>query len=50
MLHIFLSTYADASMYLGSNCRGFTLLLQLLNSKNSIFASCANMSDDFWLK
>ena len=44
MFHIFYSTYADASMYQGSSCRGFTLLLQLLKSKNSVFASSSNMS------
>ena len=53
MCHIFYSTYADAWMYQGSSCRGFTLLLQLLKSKNSVqtcfainntFASSANMS------
>ena len=53
MCHIFYSTYADASMYQGSSCRGFTLLLQLLKSKNSVqtsfainntFASSANVS------
>ena len=27
-----------------SSCRSFTLLLQLLKSKNSVLASCANMS------
>ena len=54
MCHIFYSTYADASMYQGSSCRGFTLLMQLLKSKNSVqtcfainntFASSANMSE-----
>ena len=30
-------------MYQGSSCRGFTLLLQLLKSKNSVFASSANV-------
>ena len=56
MFHIFYSTYADASMYQGLNCRGFTLLLQLVKSKNSILASIARIfpnyfySDDFWLK
>ena len=44
MFHIFYSIYAGALMYQGSSCRGFTLLLQLLKSKNSIFASSANMS------
>ena len=44
MLHIFYLTYADASMYQGSSCRGFILLLQLLKSRNSVFASSANMS------
>ena len=44
MFHIFYSTYADASMYQGSSCWGFTILLQLLKSKNSAFASSANMS------
>ena len=44
MFHIFYSTYADASMYQGSSCRGFTLLLQLLKSKNNVFASSVNMS------
>ena len=46
MIHIFYSSYADASMYQGSSCRGFTLLLQLLKSKNSVglFAFSANMS------
>ena len=51
--HIFYSTYGDASMYQNSRCRGFTPLLQLLKSKNSVqtcfainntFASSANMS------
>ena len=44
MFHIFYSSYADASMYQGSSCRGFTLLLQLLKSKNSVglFAFSAN--------
>ena len=40
----FYSTYANASMYQGSSCWGFTLLMQLLKSKNSVFASSANMS------
>ena len=39
MFLLFFSTYADASMYHGSSCRGFTLLVQLLKSKNSVFAS-----------
>ena len=39
MFHIFYSTYADALVYQGSSCRGFTLLLQLLKSKNCVFAS-----------
>ena len=56
MFHIFYSTYADALMYQGSSCRGFTLLLQFLKSENSLFArarTCPNFyfySDDFWLK
>ena len=44
MFLIFYSTYADASMYQASNSRDFTLLMQLLKSKNSVFASSANMS------
>ena len=44
MFLIFYSTYADASMYQGSSCQGFTLLVDLLKSKNSVFASSANMS------
>ena len=44
MFLIFYSTYADASMYQGPSCRGFTLLVQLLKSKNSVLASSANMS------
>ena len=44
MFPIFYLTYVDASMYQGSSCRGFTLLVQLLKSKNSVFASSANMS------
>ena len=28
----------------GSSCRGFTLLVQLVKRKNSVFASSANMS------
>ena len=36
MCHIFYSTYADTSMYQGSSCRGYTLLLQLLKSENSV--------------
>ena len=36
MCQIFYSTYADALMYQGSSCRGYTLLLQLLKSKNSV--------------
>ena len=48
MFLIFYSTYADASMYQGSSCRGFTLLLQLLKSKNSIFASRANMPNYYF--
>ena len=39
MFHIFYSTYADALVYQGLSCRGFTLLLQLIKSKNCIFAS-----------
>ena len=49
MFHIFYSTCADASMYQGSSCWGFTILLQLLKSKNSAFASSANMSKLFLL-
>ena len=41
MFLLFYSTYADASMYR----RGFTLLVQLLKSKKSVFASSANMSN-----
>ena len=53
MSYILFDIYADASMYEGSSCSGFTILLQLLKSKNSIqtcfainniFASSANMS------
>ena len=53
MCHIIYSTYAEASMYQGSSCQGFTLFLQLLKSKNSVqtffainntFASSANVS------
>ena len=43
MFHIFYSTYVDALVYQGSSCRGFTLLLQLLKSKNNVFASSANV-------
>ena len=56
MFRIFYSTYADVSMYQGSSCRGFTLLLQFLKSESSLFArarSCPNFyfySDDFGLK
>ena len=49
MFLIFYLTYADSSMYQGSSCRGFTLLLQLLKSKNSVFTSSANMSKLFLL-
>ena len=53
VLYILFDIYRDASMYQGSSCWGFTLLLQLLKSKNSVqtcfainstFASSANMS------
>ena len=65
MCHIFYLTYADASMYEVLSCQGFTILLQLLKSKNNeqtclainnTFAYSANMSnyyfysDDFWLE
>ena len=56
MFHIFYSTYADASMYQGSSCRGFTLLLRLLKVRTAyliLARICRNYyfySDDFWLK
>ena len=56
----FYSTYADASMYQVSSCRGFTLLLQLLKYKLAsreiihllLARTCPNYyfySEDFWL-
>ena len=48
MCHIFYSTYADASMYQGSSCRCYTLLLQLLKSKNSV-QTCFEINNTFAL-